>query len=63
MLGNSIGETEIHVFNSYGLREIWTVKVLPKPNPIEINCEINVGEQCYFNGMRRTGQYLYESNP
>lgn len=61
LLGRSVGEVEIHVSNSYGLREIWKITVLPKPEPKVIECEITVWEQCNFADMRRTGQYLYQS--
>jgi len=54
---------EVHLHDKrYGLRSVFNITVLPKPEPIEILCEITVWEECYFSGMKRTGQYLSESN-
>jgi len=62
--GYKVWETEIHVkYDGNHLRKIWRVNVLPKPDPIQIDCEIMVWEGCDFTGMRRSGQYIEESNP
>jgi len=56
-----VGETEIHIsHHKYGLRKIWKVKVLPKPEVQHIYCETEIGKECEL--QVKNGGYYYSTD-